>query len=259
MPFAQKILYTIPTIPLGLIVVVFAVLLSIFGLMVTRRLVPHKMLNQHTDLTAAIFEAVGMAYTVILAFMVVVSWQNFDKTLTNVEGEANELVDLYRDSAAFQPEQAEKIRTGLKEYYDAVITDEWQLMEKGKESVKANDALRKVWSFYASYEPVSAKESAFFSESISNLNDLRESRRLRIMSSRTGINYVLWFILIFGGLTTICFTFFFAAENFTYNLLLVSILGAIIGLVLLTILLFDFPFTGDVKIPVDVYKQIVNF
>lgn len=259
MPLAQKILLNIPTVPLGIIVIVLSIVFSMLGLILVRRVVPHKMLGEHTDLTAAIFEAVGMAYTVILAFMVVVSWQNFDRTSTHVETEANEVVDLYRDSAAFSPDFGEKVRVVLREYYDLVVNEEWPLLAKGQESAKAQEALRKAWALYVSYEPQSEKEKIFFAESVANLNDLREARRLRIMDSRTGINSVLWFILVFGGITTICFTFFFAADNFAYNLLLVSILAVIVALVLFTILLFDFPFTGDVKIPVEMYKEIVNF
>lgn len=259
MPFAQKILVMIPTVPLGIIVVVSAIGISMLGLFLTRKFISHDLLNQHADITEPIFEAVGMAYTVILAFMVVVSWQNFDKTTSHVQSEANELVDLYRDSLAFSPDFGRKARVVLKEYYDLVVNEEWPLLSKGQESAKAQEALREVWKLYVAYEPQGERESVFFAESVSNLNDLRESRRLRIMSSRTGISPVLWFILVFGGLTTICFTFFFAAENFKYNLLLVSILATIIGLVLLTILLFDYPFTGDVKIPVSMYKEIVNF
>ncbi|MFA5038311.1 MAG: DUF4239 domain-containing protein [Candidatus Omnitrophota bacterium] len=259
MPFLQKVLFVVPTIPLGIIVVILAIAISMLGLILTRRLLPRSMLDQHTELTAAMFEAVGMAYTVILAFMVVVSWQNFDRTITNVQSEANELVDLYRDSEAFAPDFGNKARSALERYYEIVVNEEWPLLEKGEESMKAREALRDVWALYVAYDPQNERENTFFAESVSNLNDLRESRRLRILDSRAGVNSVLWFILIFGGLTTICFTFFFAAENFKYNLLLVSILAAIIGLVLLTILLFDFPFTGDVRIPVEMYKEIVGF
>lgn len=259
MPFAQKILLTVPTLPLGFIVVILAILVSALGLYVTRRLVPHDMLHQHSELTAAIFEAVGMAYTVILAFMVVVSWQNFDRTTGYVHDEANKLVDLYRDSESFSPDFGIKIRSALKDYYVAVVDDEWPLLAKGEESMKAREALRQVWKLYVTYEPSTENEKTFFAESVSNLNDMRAARRLRLSSSVSGINPVLWFILIFGGLTTVCFTFFFAAKNFKYTVLLVSILAAIVALVLLTILLFDFPFTGDVSIPAEMYKEIVNF
>jgi hypothetical protein len=259
MPLAQRILLTIPTIPLGLMVVIFSVVISMFGLMLTRKWLPHELRDVHSDLTEAIFEAVGMAYTVILAFMVVVSWQNFDRTIGHVQDEANELVDLYRDSEAFAPDFGAKTRTALKEYYDLVVNEEWAMLARGQESRAAHEALKNVWALYVAYEPQSERENVFFSESVSNLNDLRASRRLRILDSRTGINSVLWFILVFGGVTTVCFTFFFPAKNFKYNLLLVSILAVIIGLVLLTILLFDYPFTGDVRIPVDMYRDIVNF
>ena len=116
MPIAQKILLMVPTIPLGVILVIGAFVLSAFGLALAKRVIPKDVLGGHSEMTASIFEAVGMAYTVMLAFMVVVSWQNFDRTSAHVASEANELVDLYRDSAAFPAEFGEKVRAALEEY-----------------------------------------------------------------------------------------------------------------------------------------------
>ena len=107
MPFVQKILFYIPEIPLCIIMVFLAVAFSIIGLLIVWRFVPRQMLKEHNELTSGIFEAIAMAYTVLLAFVVVISWQNFDKAETHSITEANCLVDLYKSSAAFaQPVQS---------------------------------------------------------------------------------------------------------------------------------------------------------
>ena len=101
MSFVQKILLYVPVIPLGIIMVFLAVAFSIIGLLIVWRFVPRQMLKTHNDVTGAIFKAIATAYTVLLAFVVVISWQNFDKAETHAVTEANCLVDLYRSSAAF--------------------------------------------------------------------------------------------------------------------------------------------------------------
>ncbi|MBF0216355.1 MAG: DUF4239 domain-containing protein [Candidatus Omnitrophica bacterium] len=259
MPLAQKILLVVATVPLGVILIFSAIAVSILALFAVKRFAPRGILGQHTELTASIFEAVGMAYTVMLAFMVVVSWQNFDRTSAHVASEANELMNLYRDSEAFPDDFREKIRTALKEYYALVTNEEWELLARGEESEKARKALMRLWEVYVGFEPKTENEIIFLTESVTNLNDLREARSLRLIDSRTGINSVLWFILIVGGIATIFITFFFEADNLAYHALVVSVLAGMIMLILLAILLFDYPFTGDINIPVEMYKGIAGF
>ena len=131
MLFVQKILFYVPVIQLGAIMVFFAVAFSIIGLLIVWRFLPRQMLKAHNDLTAAIFEAIAMAYTVLLAFVVVVSWQNFDKAETHAITEANCLVDLYKSGAAFaQPFQSD-IHSFIKEYVNVVINEEWVSLGRG--------------------------------------------------------------------------------------------------------------------------------
>jgi hypothetical protein len=255
MPLVQRLLLCVPVIPLGAIMVFFLVALSIGGLSIVWRFVPRQMLKAHNDLTAAIFEAIAMAYTVLLAFVVVISWQNFDRAEEHTVKEANCLVGLYSDSAAFVQPFQNDLRSLIKEYVNVVISEEWTALGRGEESVKAIDALRDLWGLYTSYEPKTKKEELFLAESIHKLDDLRDMRRLRIIDSRTGVHPVLWFVLLVGAITTISFTFFFGSDKFLTHAIMASVLSMIIALILLTIVSFDFPFTGSVRIGPETFQE----
>lgn len=259
MPVIQKILLYIPIIPLGLIMVFIAVALCITGLSLVWRFVPRNMLKAHNDLTNSIFQAVAMAYTVLLAFVVVVAWQNYDKAVGHTETEANCLVDLYRSSMAFEKSFGKQAQSLLMEYGKAVMREEWDLLGRGEESETARTALKNIWMLYVSYEPKSEKENIFFAESLNKLDDLREARRLRIIDSRTGVHPVLWLVLLVGGVTTIAFTFFFGSDKFINHAIMASMLSVIIALILLTILSFSFPFTGSSRIQPKMFMQVIGF
>jgi hypothetical protein len=259
MPFVQKILLHVPIIPLGVIIVFFAVASAIIGLSIVWRFIPRQMLKSHNDLTAAIFEAIAMAYTVLLAFVVVIAWQNYDKAEAHTETEANCLVDLYRSSATFSQPFGGEARSLIKEYVDIVINEEWKSLARGEESLKAGIVLRNIWKLYGSYEPKTEREKIFFAESVRKLDDLREMRRLRIIDSRTGVHPVLWFVLVVGAVATISFTFFFGSDKFITHAVMASVLSVIIALILLTILSFSFPFTGDVSIDPKTFQQVISF
>ena len=259
MPFAQRILLYIPVIPLGAIMVFLAVALSMIGLSIVWRFVPRQMLKAHNDLTSAIFEAIAMAYTVLLAFVVVISWQNFDKAEIHAVTEANCLVDIYRSSFAFAQPFENDVHSLIKEYVHVVINEEWTSLGRGEESIKAREILRSIWTLYTGCEPKTEKEKIFLAESIRKLDELREMRRLRIIDSGTGVHPVLWFVLVVGAVTTITFTFFFGSDKFLTHAIMASVLSVVIALILLTILSFDFPFTGSVRIEPKMFQQVINF
>lgn len=259
MPFTQKLLLYVPVVPLTILVIITAVGASMLGLFIVWRFVPRKILKMHNDLTGAIFGAVALAYTVLLAFVVVVSWQNFDKAKSYVETEANCLVDLYRSSAAFSAPFRDELRGLIKDYAGIVVNKEWQMLARGQESMEARAALRKIWDIYTGYEPKTEKEKAFFSQSIPKLYGLREARRLRLVASISGVQPIMWFILAVGAIATISFTFFFGSDIFSAHVVMASILAVLIALILLAVLCFEFPFTGGVKVEPEVFREIINF
>ena len=69
---------------------------------------------------------------------------------------------------------------------------------------------------------------------------------------------MLWFVLIVGAITTIGFTFFFGMDKFINHAIMVSALGVLIALIMLTILSFEFPFTGDVRIEPGIFQQAIG-
>lgn len=259
MPLAQKLLLYVPTLILGVGIVTGFIALSISGLVIVRRFVPHHKLKLHNDVAGAIFSTAGVAYAVLLAFVVLIAWQGFDRSNINVEREANCIVSVYRDTVSFSPAFQEKVRPLIREYVNIVTGEEWPMLARGRQSMNARDALKNVWLAYASYEPKSENEKTFFAESVRKLNDAGELRRMRLMDSRTGLHPIIWIVLITGGISTVIFTFFFGTENFRAQVMMASMLALIIALILFTILLLDFPFTGGVHIPADAFKEMAHF
>lgn len=259
MSFIQSILFYVPSLLLGLIMVGGAVLLTIVGLLIVRRFVPHHRLKVHNDVSGPIFGTLGVVYAVLLAFVVIIVWEGFDKANLTAEKEANCVVDLCRDAQAFEPAFRDKVHGLFKEYATIVINEEWAMLAKGEFSPKAREAVKKIWTLYAFYQPRNPTEQAFFEESVRKLNDFGEFRLQRLIESRSGVHPVLWFVLLFGGMVTISFTFFFGAESLNTQMVMAVLLAIIISLILFTILMLDYPFTGDVRIsPPDVYKIFIT-
>ena len=259
MPFTQLILLIVPTPVLCLIVVGGSAVLSVATLLIVRRFVPHHRLKQHNDVTGSIFATVGVLYAVLLAFVVIVVWQDFDKSNMNVQKEANCVADLYRDSVAFSPDFKKETRALLKDYTKTLVSEEWKSMERGEPSRRLTETVNKIWILYSSYLPKNATEQTFFEESVRKLNELGESRRIRLADSRTGIHPILWFVLLTGGVVTMTFISFFGAENLTAQVIMALLLAMLVGLILFTIAAMDYPFTGSIAISTDAFKPLMSY
>ena len=258
MSLVQTLLYSLPTPVLGLLIVALYILLSSAGLLLMRRFFSAHQFKLHNDIADPLFTALGTIYAVILAFMVIITWQSFDGSSKNAAREANYLADLYRDSTPLPAGFRRAVKAELKEYVAAIIGDEWPAMARGeKRSLKVEAAQQKLWDRYAGFQPKSETEAIFFNESVRKLNEASELRRQRLLDARSGLNGLLYFILIAGGLVTISFTLFFGTENFGPQLMMTSLLATLIGLTLFTIMSLDFPFTGEISIKPEVFQTVL--
>ncbi|MFA7254563.1 MAG: DUF4239 domain-containing protein [Candidatus Omnitrophota bacterium] len=258
MPITQGLILYVPTWILGALVVGGVALLSVAGLFVVRPFLPHHTkLRAHHDVAGPILGVMGVLYAVLLAFVMVNVWQNMDRTKANVETEANYLADIFRDSEAFTPEFRQPVAKLVNEYRQAVIDEEWKTMAKGKMSPKVESVMNRIWGLYTAYEPKSPKEQSFFDESVRKLNSFRELRRQRLMDSQAGLHPLLWFVLIAGMVTTISLTFLFGMEDLKAHIVMIALLAMSIALILFTIMLLDFPFTGDISISSEPFRQLI--
>ena len=251
----QSLLYHFSTPVLGFLIVAIYIALSITGLCVVRKLFSSHTFKLHNDIADPLFTTLGTIYAVMLAFTLVVTWQSFDASSKNTAREANYLADLYRDSTPLPAAFKGELKTDLKKYVSAIITDEWAIMSSGNgRSPKVQAEQQKLWNLYAGFQPRNETQKIFFTESVKKFNEACEMRRQRLFDASTGLNGILYFMLIAGGLVTISFTLFFGTENFGPQLLMTSLLATLIGLTLFTIISLDYPFTGDVSIKPDVFK-----
>jgi len=256
MSLEQFLLLKVPMAVLGIVFVGGAVVIAVGGLLIVRRLIPHHRMKVHNDVAAAIFGTVGVIYAVLLAFVVIVVWQGLDRSRINVEQEANRLEDLYRDCVAFRPDFKAKVRSLLKEYRDAVVDDEWKTMAWGERSPKVEKIINDLWAAYSRYEPGNGTDRIFFEEGVHKLNELEEFRSFRLIDSKTGVNFLLWFVLVIGGISTIAFTVFFGAENLKAQVAMAVILSILISLIIFTVFSMDYPFTGEISVKPRAFIQL---
>jgi len=245
MSFTQQLLLHISAIPLGFIVVGTSVVLSLSASLFTYLIIPESKSSKYSGIAFMLFGGTTLIYSILLTAMLFTSWIGFNDARLNVEKEANCLVELYRTAEAFPSEIKQNIQNRVEEYAKSIIDKEWDSLARSQLNKHTTVLSKGLWATYSSYVPKTPTEQVYLQESLRRIIELRRCRMQRLMDSRAGVNPILWLVLIIGEITTVTSIAFFS-DDLKSRLSMAVIFAILIGLIFYTILLFDFPFTGQI-------------
>jgi len=252
------LLENIGTLWLGIAIVGLTTLVSILGLILVRRSVRLSSLEAHHDVAGFILAVIGVVYAVLLAFTVIIVWEQYDNAKSTVDDEAVAISSLYRDAVALGPQTA-PLRVALKQYANSVVDDEWPVMaEHHHGSAVTDEKLVEVWDALRAVPPTSRTPTAFYDEATMQLHALTELRAKRLQESGQQLPLPLWIVLIVGAAISIGFTYFFGVADFRAQVTMVAALSALVGLVLFLVLALDLPFSGDVGASPEPIQQVIE-
>jgi hypothetical protein len=234
---------------MGALYVAGAITIALLGLVVVRAIVPHHVLAEHNDVAGFVYATIAVTYAVILGFVTITVWEEFEEARDTADQEANAVADLMRLAQWFPDGQQVQIESALAAYAVSVVDDEWDAMEEGDAPAEAtNAAFDHLWTLYEQYEPGPGSEEIAYGDSLDRMQDLGNARRMRLLESEEGIPGILWAGLIFGGALTVAFAFAFGVERGQSHGLLLATLAATVALLLFIVSSLNYAFHGDVRI-----------
>jgi hypothetical protein len=248
--------YTIPSWLIGVLFVGGLSALSAGGLFLVWRFVPTPDRN-HNDVAGPMISTIGVVLAVMLSFMVVTVWQEYDAAASVVNTEAGEIADLYHEAAALPPAQRTAIREGLGRYVNLVVNEEWPLMRQGLISDRARLTITTVARIVELYEPTTMAGQNAQADAITHSHNILDARRSRLFANAQSVPPLLWAVMVFMALVTIASLYLFEVPSRGAHLLMAVALAAVIGSSFMIIAELDLPFRGDLQIPPTAYAQDV--
>ncbi|HET6213699.1 MAG TPA: DUF4239 domain-containing protein [Micromonosporaceae bacterium] len=242
-----------PLIVVAGTVIVIGVLLAI-----ARRLIPGEHKQPHHDVASAIFSMVGVLYAVILAFVVIVVWENDSKANDDAQIEANDVAKLYFTARSMPEPQRGELMGIARDYAGVVTRDEWPLMQHSKTSPKARELVARMRGTAQGIQPATAREEILMGGALDAINELVDARRQRTGALTSPVSPLMWGGLIAGSAITIGFTFFFDHSRFVPHLIMVGSMSALIAFTLWLIYDMSLPFSGTSAIGPDAFAQILQ-
>jgi ABC-type multidrug transport system fused ATPase/permease subunit len=249
--------YNYPIWLVGAVMLAVIVGLSLLGLTITHRLLPQSFRKEHNEFTGFMIAVVSVFYAVLLAFIAVAVWESFGKAQEIVSHEASLVDDIFNDATTMP----EPLRTGipmdLGNYLKVVLDEEWPAMKAGIPFGENGwTPLRRVHTSLSRFHTDDLVHAAMFSEILQRLNTLYDARRARLQATNEHLQPAIWGVVIAGLALTIAFTYLFGMSSFRMHMLMTAAAAAAIGLTVVLIIAFDYPFRGEVQVGSEPFEKV---
>ncbi len=258
MPFTAKLLMLPPWLLFILINIVFIgfSLLVFWGI---TRLLSCKKRRDLNEVASPIFNRAGAFFGFLLAFVVVVMWQEYTKAVDDASREGTEAMALYRDLSLYpNKDQAAAAIQSLIDFARKVVEDEYPAMVKMQRSPATEQALQNLYKNTEMINPQGKQEEILYNvilKDLYNLSKLRDERLLELESTLPGI---IWGVLIIGAIITLLFSTLLGTENILLHGLLKSLFVILIASTFFLIIELDYPFTGEISVKPTSYIKMLE-
>jgi hypothetical protein len=228
---------------------------ALFGVYLVRKKYSAEVLKENHEVAAIIFNAFGLFYGVMVAFVVFVTWSGYDEATKNLQLEASEALDIFHSAESFPEPPKKIIQAGIREYIAAVYNDEVKKMSEGNISLYSGGAHTGLRTLFNQMDATSIPNRELYAESLRCLNSLAQYRRMRIFAGNDTVPPVIWLVLLVGGLFAVSYTFFFGMKNIKAQYLITTTLTVTITSILFLIYVLDHPFTGTSRVSLEPLRQ----
>jgi hypothetical protein len=246
----------LPTAGAGFVIVGGFLLLTIVVGYLVDRFAPREVRIEHNDLGGFILAVIGVIYAVLLAFVTIGVWERYEQAESRSFDEATNLAVVYRDAEVFP--QSRELRAIIRAYTEAVIDDEWARMRHGGQSKEADAFLERADKIVRTLPVDGPRQQDVHEQMLQAINEAQSDRDTRLSEDATGIDPLLWVVLIAGAVITVGFTFLFGFRHSLMQQLMTGSLGLLIALVLYLTVAMNYPYRGGISVPPEAFHAAIT-
>ena len=244
----------------GLIVVIVCITMStsllilLFTVWLKRRF--HTLRTLERDET--FFNAAGLVFSLLLAFVTVSVWENYQETVTAVDSEARSLNNLRLDLDVLSKDKQQPLAESINTYTHCVIDKEWPQMAGGRIGNECSQSLHEIAHLILTAEAHSESEKRVVDSLGGLLNVYRNHRMERLTAMIPALDKLMWWVLI---LSTVIYFFYGSLIDIGRlrpHSVLTLILAMMIGLVYVLIAAYDLPFTRPLSLPPEALQDLLQ-
>jgi hypothetical protein len=191
---------------------------------------------------------VAAVFGLLLAFVIVIAYQNFLSAQANVSAEADALAAIVRDSTAFPNRGGTNVRAAVGAYVRAVVDDEWPQMRNGRESPLAVTDLDGIASAFQTAKTSTHEQTAFYDDAVTQLNDALTARRDRLKAVSGGLPFDIVVLLLFSAFVIVGYAVLVGSPSFWFDALGLAAIAMVVAVSFVVLFDLSYPFSGNIAI-----------
>ena len=251
----RAVLNSVPIAVIMVGAVCLTVAVMVLAVWLVRRVVPATRDGFHAEVSAPMLGVVASVFGLLLAFVIVIAYQNFLEADDNVSREAAALSSIVRDSAAFPEPGGSNVRSAVGTYVRSVVEHEWPQMREGSDSDVASGGLDGIYAAFRTVAPSSAGQTAFYDDAVRQLNDALDARRNRIQTAVGGLPWDIAALILFSSFVVVAYAVLVGSPSYWWHLLGPAAIAAVVVVSLVVLVDLSYPFSGDFAIPPDDFQS----
>lgn len=213
-----------------------------------QRRFPGERLRKHNDVAGFMFSAVSIIYAVVLGFVVIIVWGKYDSAVTDSNSEIAAVADAYRSVDALPVDIRTRVRVQLHAYIDQVMNSEAPAMAQGRQPENVSPILERIAGDLERFDPTTRRGENGQLLAMRFVQQIFDTRRLRVEEDGPNVPGVLWFALVAGAIAMLGFIFLFGVENSRAQLTMTAVLSGLIAVLFVVVYDFDRAYSHGIGI-----------
>jgi hypothetical protein len=227
---------------------------------VVTRLAVNDRARAFKALSPGMLPPLGILFALLIGFIAVDVWNNFDKAKGAVVSEASALRAVIILAGIFPEEQKARIDALIDRHIDDAINKEWPAMAQQRASLstlRAN-ALIEALQVVLTLKPADDSQRTTQPEMIKALQTALDARRQRIVVSQSTVGRVKWAGILLQGICTLIAIAMVHSDSRLTCAIALTLFATGIAVSLLLIAAYSRPFTGEIAVRPDLLKQVIT-
>ncbi len=218
------------------------------GQLALHRALPHTRFVEHNEVAGFIISVAGTMYAVVLGFLTVVVWQQYDGTRERLADETSAAGNAWHMAVGFPADVRHRIRSDIQRYAHVMDTEEWPLMRRGSFSGQGDTIIMNAVEAAGTFDARGASPSNAQNLTLQQLGALHDARSRRLSANAHGLAAFEWAILVTGAVVVIAVCWLFGMENPSVHLVLTGSVAVVIALMFSILIAMQYPFRGQMAI-----------
>ena len=206
----------------------------------------------------AMLPPLGVIFGLLVGFVAVQVWNDFDKAKVAVATEASALRAVVLLAESLPDEQRTQLRALINRHIDEAVNREWPAMAHEHLTLAPlSTHLVEALQLTISLKPQDESQRTAQREIVTAKRTALNARRQRIIISQSEVGPVKWAAILLMGLCTLIAIAVVHSDNRLACAIAVAMFATGIALSSLMITAYSRPFTGEISVGPDLLQQVI--